>query len=156
MQVLIKSALLFGAICSISSNAYSQNSDVESVKQVIVTLFDGMRAADSSIVASTFVSDAIMHSVYTNREGEVVRNVGSLEGFLTSIATPRSEILDERIGSYNINIDGDLASVWTPYQFYVGENFSHCGVNSFQMMRKNDEWKIIYIVDTRRRSDCIE
>ena len=64
--------------------------------------------------------------------------------------------LEERITFSSIHIDGNLASVWTPYQFYFQGKFSHCGVNSFQMVKENGEWKIQYIIDTRRKDNCID
>ena len=54
----------------------------------------------------------------------------------------------------DIKIDGNLASVWTPYEFYLDNNFSHCGVNSFQLFNNNGNWEIIYIVDTRKKLGC--
>ena len=130
--------------------------DKAAIQQAIETLFDGMRAGDSSMVASVFADNPPMNSVFMNREGNVIVNEGSLDQFLKSVGTPHDQVYDERISSYDINIDGDLASVWTPYQFYLGEQFSHCGVNSFQMAKLDGEWKIIYIVDTRRRTNCVE
>jgi hypothetical protein len=47
-----------------------------------------------------------------------------------------------------------MAAVWTPYNFYYNGQFSHCGVNSFQVIRFKDGWKIQYIIDTRRRTGC--
>lgn len=64
--------------------------------------------------------------------------------------------LDERIQFDVVKVDGPLASVWTPYKFYFKGQFSHCGVNSFQLVRVNGEWKIQYLIDTRRRNDCGE
>jgi hypothetical protein len=40
------------------------------------------------------------------------------------------------------------------YKFYVGETFSHCGVNSFQLFKDKEGWKIIYLIDTRRKDPC--
>lgn len=54
----------------------------------------------------------------------------------------------------NILIDGNLASVWTDYKFYIDDQFSHCGVNSFQLFKGKDGWKVIYIIDTRRKENC--
>ena len=62
--------------------------------------------------------------------------------------------LDERISFSNVLIDGNLASVWTLYEFYYKGQFSHCGVNSFQLVKSNNEWKIQYIIDTRRKDNC--
>jgi len=53
-----------------------------------------------------------------------------------------------------VKIDGPLAIVWTPYKFYFNGKFSHCGVNSFQLVRFNGVWKIQYLIDTRRRAGC--
>ncbi|MDP5138985.1 MAG: hypothetical protein NWP83_00775, partial [Spirosomaceae bacterium] len=62
--------------------------------------------------------------------------------------------LDERLSGYDIKIDGDMATVWTPYSFFVNNNVSHCGVNAFTLIRQNDSWKILSITDTRRKTDC--
>ncbi|MEM9869076.1 MAG: nuclear transport factor 2 family protein, partial [Bacteroidota bacterium] len=34
--------------------------------------------------------------------------------------------------------------------------FSHCGINSFQMVNFGGEWKIIYLIDTRGKEGCLE
>ncbi|MFP3594978.1 hypothetical protein SB689_23835, partial [Chryseobacterium sp. SIMBA_038] len=64
--------------------------------------------------------------------------------------------LEERIIIEAIHTDGNLASVFTPYSFYLKGKFSHCGANSFQLVKQNEEWKIQYIIDTRRKDNCKE
>lgn len=142
-------------ITAVSFSAEAQQNEPERVQAVIEQLFDGMRESDSSKVATAFTKEAVMQTIGSNQEGEIVINNGNLERFLRAAGTPKDEIWDERISSYNINIDGELASVWTPYQFYRGEEFSHCGVNSFQLVKTGDGWKIFHIVDTRRQDNCI-
>ena len=137
-------------------HAAAQEAEKQAVQKVIENLFDGMREGDSAKVAMSFNRGAIMETIQLNQEGNVVKSTGSLEGFLNAVGTPHDKVWDEKIGSYEIIIDAGLASAWTPYQFYLGEEFSHCGVNSFQLAKLDGEWKIIYIVDTRRRSDCVE
>jgi SnoaL-like domain len=53
-----------------------------------------------------------------------------------------------------IKIDANMAMAWTPYKFYIGENFSHCGVNLFTLVKLEQDWKIVNIIDTRRRQGC--
>ena len=48
-----------------------------------------------------------------------------------------------------------MANAWTPYQFWFNDQFSHCGVNSFQLIKVDNTWKIFFLVDTRRK-DCEE
>jgi hypothetical protein len=141
-------------ILSYAVNA--QKTDREIILSQIETLFDGMRAGDSSAVSKVFRSDATMQSVSKDREGNTRISQGSLSGFKNAVGTPRNDMLDERVGKIQINIDENLATAWVPYSLYVGDSFSHCGVNSFQFVKTVDGWKAISIVDTRRRTECVE
>jgi hypothetical protein len=76
------------------------------------------------------------------------------ENRLTMIATPTSDKYDERIKFEAIHAEKSLASVWTPYSFYINGKRSHCGTNSFQLVKMADGWKIQYIIDTRRKQGC--
>ncbi|HYD90904.1 MAG TPA: nuclear transport factor 2 family protein, partial [Flavobacterium sp.] len=55
---------------------------------------------------------------------------------------------------WQIFVDGGIASAWTPYEFYFEDKFSHCGVNSFQLILEDGKWKITGITDSRRRTAC--
>lgn len=133
--------------------AFSQTEE-EQVEAVIKSLFDGMRAKNADQVAAAFSKDAMMQTVIAKPEGSEVGS-NPVADFVTRIAsTPAETQLDERILEYQIKIDGTMASAWTPYHFYVNDKFSHCGVNSFQLVKMADGWKIVYIIDTRRKEPC--
>lgn len=133
--------------------ALSQTEE-EQVEAVIKSLFDGMRVKNPDQVAAAFSKDAMMQTVIAKPEGSEVGS-NAVADFVTRIAsTPAETQLDERILEYQIKIDGTMASVWTPYHFYVNDKFSHCGVNSFQLVKMADGWKIVYIIDTRRKEPC--
>ncbi|WP_232825973.1 hypothetical protein [Chitinophaga alhagiae] len=113
-----------------------------------------MKKADSAMVKDIFDENAIMQTVVmAPNEGVIVRSA-SIQKFVTAVGTPHTDVWDERITFDKVLIDGPLASVWTPYRFYLGDRFSHCGVNSFQLCKSEKGWKIIYLVDTRRKEDC--
>ena len=135
---------------------YAQNFTGEEaeVEKVILTLFDGMREADSAKVHSVFLDDADMHTVFTDNEGKNNLRKGSLERFLTAVGTPHDVVWDEPVWDMKIDIDGALASVWTKYAFYAGKQFSHCGVDAFQLFKTSEGWKIIQITDTRQKEGC--
>ncbi len=135
--------------------AFSQTEE-EQVQAVIERLFDGMRAKNGAQVAEAFSPEAIMQTIATKPEGtSVVSN--SVADFAKRIGEmPAETQLDERISDYQIKVDGALAAAWTPYRFYVNGKFSHCGVNSFQLVKLAEGWKIVYIIDTRRKEPCEE
>jgi Putative lumazine-binding len=126
----------------------------DSVKMTINHFFEGMKKSDTTLIKSTMMESIVFQTITKNKEGETIVRTENVTAFLTSIATPRKEVADERITFETIKIDANLASVWTPYKFYMGEKFSHCGANSFQLVRQNGVWKIQYIIDTRRKQGC--
>lgn len=142
---------LFGLFfCSL---AFSQTEE-EQVEAVIKSLFDAMRSKNADLLAASFSKDALMQTVISKPEGSEV-GTNAVADFVKRISTTPSETqLDERILDYQIKIDGEMAAAWTPYHFYVNGNFSHCGVNSFQLVKMAGGWKIVYIIDTRRKESC--
>lgn len=147
----MKYFLLFLTLLSIK--AFGQ-SDEDKVKQPIQQFFNGMRQADSSLIKASVAPGAILQTVVKTKEGTTAVRTENMAQFITAVTKPHTEVYDERITFDIIRIDADLAIAWTPYQFYVGDKFSHCGVNSFQLVRLNGEWKIQYIIDTRRKEGC--
>jgi len=137
----------------ISLNTYAQN-DEAAVKQTINDLFKAMKKSDTALMRSIFSRNAVLQTIIKTRDGNTVVRSEPVDSFLVSVGRPHSEVYDERISFDIIKIDADLAIAWTPYKFYAGSNFSHCGVNSFQLVRFNGQWKIQYLIDTRRRQGC--
>jgi len=149
---LILSALLAFMFCL---SGFSQ-SEEKAVEDVIRSLFEGMKSKNAEQVAGAFYQEGLMQTVQVKPEGSTVGS-NSVADFVKRIAsTPAETTLDERILDYQIKVDGTMASAWTPYRFYVNGNFSHCGVNSFQLVKMADGWKIVYIIDTRRKEPCEE
>ncbi len=136
----------------ISFAGFSQSSEEDQVKATITTFFDGMRNADSLVIRNSFASNVIFQTISANNE---VKSQNP-SGFVSSVGKAVKGSLDERITFVSINIDSNLAAVWTPYEFYLNGKFSHCGVNSFQLHKENGLWKIQYIIDTRRKEGCVK
>ena len=127
----------------------------DSVKAVINKMFTGMKNADASLLKSSFADSAIMQTISRNKEGKIEVKSEGTAGFIDFVSKQSPGAADERITFETIKIDGPLAMAWTPYHFYFNGQFSHCGVNSFQLVRLNGDWKIQYIIDTRRRQGCV-
>ena len=143
--------LLTFSVCS--QLALAQSAE-DSVKMVINQMFAGMKNADAALVKSTFSDSVIFQSIATAKDGTVKVVSEDPVAFLDFIGKQARGAADERIVFETVKIDGDLAIAWTPYTFYYNGKFSHCGVDSFQLVRVNGRWKIQYIIDTRRRQGC--
>jgi hypothetical protein len=144
---------VFIILTFVSTTVFAQN-DEAAVRQAVNRLFEGMKRSDTTMIRSAFSIHPILQTIRKSKEGQVTAESEPLDSFLLTVSQPHSRIYDERITFDVVKIDGELATVWAPYKFYLGENFSHCGVDSFQLIKTESGWKIQYLIDTRRRQDC--
>lgn len=134
-------------------NCVKAQSADDSVRSAVNQLFTAMKNADSAMLVSSFADSAILQTVM-EKNGKVEVKTEAVVDFASQLVTMEKNILDERIQFDVIKIDGALATVWAPYEFYYKGKFSHCGVDAFQLVRINGIWKIQYLIDTRRKQGC--
>lgn len=145
--------LFFGISLSVSAQEKDPNDSEQAkqIKQSIAVFFDGLQTGDTLKIQTVCHKDMKLQSIMEKN------NVGKLsfetnEEFYKAIASlPKNIKLEERLLSYNIQIDGTMAQVWTPYEFYIDGKLSHIGTNSFTLLLENNVWKIVHIIDTRRK-----
>ncbi len=126
----------------------------DSVKAVINNLFTGMKTADAALLKTCFADSMVLQTISRDKAGNLVVKNEDPAGFIDFVSKEAPGNADERITFDVVKVDGPLAIAWTPYKFYYKGQFSHCGVNSFQLVRFNGEWKIQYLIDTRRKQGC--
>ena len=137
------------------SGALAQDTAEDTVRQTIELFFKGFHQKDSNLLKETVSPGVILQTIATSNDGKHLVRTEAFDVFLKTITgIPDSVKFQEVINDYKIEVDGPMAHVWTPYEFWLNEQFSHCGVNSFQLVREEERWKIIYLIDTRRKEDC--
>ena len=140
-------------IVTVSTLKAQSNNDKELIVSTIEQLFDGMRQQDTSMIRAVMAPEMQMRTV-RQHNGNTELSGTTPHQFLQAVANAGRIVWDERIGSYEVKVDDALASVWTTYRFYRGDQFSHCGVNVFQLYKTGNDWQIFSVVDTRRSSPC--
>ena len=123
----------------------------KAIKQSISVFFEGLQSSDTLKIQSVCHKEMKLQTI-TEKNTVGGLSYQSNSDFYKSIAAiPKNLKIEERLLSYNIQIDGTMANVWTPYEFYVNDKLSHIGVNSFTLLLENNIWKIVHIIDTRRK-----
>lgn len=151
MRRMLKLSVAIMIFTSVAAPAAAQQTDEQAVRAVVDRLFDGMRSRDTTMMRSTFTEQAQFFSL--DRNGSV--RVDTPSGFIKSIAGAPAELfINEVVHDVEIRIDGPLAVVWTYYDLFLGEKFSHCGYDAMQMLKVGGEWKIVALSDTRRTEGC--
>lgn len=141
-----KFSILLLLILSVAARAQEAEA-----RKTVEAFFVGFHARDTIKMRSTLAKDVVLHSVADKKTGTVLV-VEDVADFLKSMAAIPPEVkFEERLLSWQILEDGTMAQVWTPYEFYVNGKLSHRGVNSFSLAKIGGEWKITYLIDTRRK-----
>lgn len=156
MPRLQRSSLLAALLFSLTASAASAQAPAEPhpALQTVNRLFDAMRARDTAAMRAAFV-DRPMLASWSMREGQPRLTTDSISAFLVSVANaPKELVLDERLYNPKVEVSDGVASVWVEYDLYVSERFSHCGIDAFHLAQTAAGWKVVHIIDTRRRTDC--
>ncbi len=150
IPVLALATILAGLPC----RALAQEDEEAAVMAVVEAMFDAMRAGDGAAMRATLHPTATGASVSVREGVPTLTRETSMDGFVQAVGTPHEEVWDERIWDSEVRVDGNLATAWMKYAFYAGEEFSHCGVDAFQLFKGEDGWKVFHVADTRRREGC--
>ena len=56
--------------------------------------------------------------------------------------------------NFDINVYNGIATAWVPYEFWVEDKFSHCGVDVFTLFEMDGNWKIMSAAYTVEKASC--
>jgi len=142
--------LFFGFSLSISAQE-------KEIKQSISVFFEGLQTADTLKIQTVCHKEMKLQSIMEKNTIGTLSFESNLEFYKSIASLPKNLKIEERLLSYKIQIDGSMAQVWTPYEFYVNGKLSHIGTNSFTLLLENNPegsaWKIVHIIDTRRKKN---
>jgi hypothetical protein len=151
-RVALLLALLAGCATARTAPAPAPNPDADAVIAVTNLLFDAMRTRDTAMVRSLFTPQARLVSLGRQNGVPAMRERAVAE-FVVSVATA-PEPMVERMWNVDVRVEGDLATLWAPYDFYRGERFSHCGMETLQFVRVRGAWLIASFSYTVQPQGC--
>lgn len=145
--------LFFGFSLSISAQEKDPNvsEQAKQIKQSISVFFEGLQTADTLKIQTVCHKEMKLQSIMEKNAIGTLSFESNKEFYKSIAGLPKNLKIEERLLGYKIQIDGSMAQVWTPYEFYVNDKLSHIGTNSFTLLLENNVWKIVHIIDTRRK-----
>jgi hypothetical protein len=142
-------ATLLALLLPIAGQAQTTPTEKE-VYAVVEKFFAGFNAKDTTVMRSTLFGDVKLFTTGTNQQGQAVAREEPASGLMNTIATAQAKLF-EKIFDPAIEVEDGLANVWVRYEFYLNDNYSHCGIDSFLLVKTADGWKIAALADTRRK-----
>lgn len=126
-------------------------SQEKAVQKVVDDFFDAFHVKDT-LQLRKMAHDKIVLSTIVSNGNKSKMKIENYDDFLNTIVSiPDTVVFLEKIINYEIKIDAHIAHVWTPYEFYVNGKLSHKGVNSFTLVKEENSWEIVHLIDTRRK-----
>ena len=126
------------------------DADRAAILSVVQSLFDALAERDGETLRALMHPDVVMRSVEVAGDGERSIATSTVDDLVARVEGS-AEVLTERMFDPEVRISGDLAMVWTPYDFYVGDTLSHCGADAFVLVREDDTWRVTGLSWTRRQ-----
>lgn len=155
MQWLIILSFVLSAVLPLQTYSDQVDTDPkEEVEKVIIDFFDAMRQSDRTEMSSFMTADATLKTVAAGEQDSTILRQTDIAAFLNSVGEADAGSLDEQLISFTAHVDGKLSTAWMGYSFYYDGEFSHCGVNTMNLIQTEGGWKIFSIVDTRRQEGC--
>jgi hypothetical protein len=126
--------------------------DRGAVLAVVDGLFAAMLARDGAAVTELVEPQGIVTSVTMDAGASRVTSSSWAEfaGRLPQAPAP----IRERRFDPEVRIRGDLAMVWSRYDLSIGDTFSHCGTDLFELVRRDGRWRMLHVTYTRERTGC--
>lgn len=120
-------------------------------KQVIISLFDAMRAGDKEKLLSLWAEGASLRRI--TAKGQL--RPDGLQRWANWVGTLKAGQADEQIFNVRVEQFGNLATVWAPFKISLDGKLVGCGVNQFTLAKQQDQgWKIVSGIDTNATGDC--
>ncbi len=137
---------LFGT----GSSACAQDSKKE-VMVVVQSLLDAIGQGDTTAFRSLFLPNAM---IYTVREKDGQPVMASRSPFTDTFRA--GTVIRETMKDTGVEVQahGNMAQVWAPYNLWVNDTFSHCGIDVFTLIKTSRGWRIASLSHTIEKEGC--
>ena len=126
--------------------AQAQTRDAES--KAVIAVADALLAAlstgDNMALARLTMDSAVVGGA--GLRGGV--ESASLRPWAVYINRTGPSTFTERGFGATARVQDRVAQVWMPYDLYIGDKWSHCGVDTFTLMKREGQWRVASLVYT--------
>ena len=146
-------SFLFVLAAALSHHTFGQSDDEKLVRATAEQFFLAIETKDRALLKSIMVPGSLNISTQElqNDQAKITTlNYASMIDLLTGAGNEKKE----RAWDETILVQGHIAVYWAPYDFHVDQKFTHCGIDSFQLIKKDGRWLISNASWTRETLNC--
>lgn len=127
--------------------------DAAAVMAPVNALLAALERNDGAAVLAATLPEGAVTAARTATDGKPQRRTQRWAEYAAALK-PDAARVSERLGEPAIEVDGDVAMVWSPYTVRVNGTPSHCGYNLFDLVRTGGGWKILNVTYSHRTTGC--
>lgn len=152
---VVRTPVAAQANTSASQQTIPDAPDRADILATIDRFFEALAGRDADVLETLFSEQAMDVTTYPERDGQPVR-YGKAGDVVAAIRAGELPKIEEPYWNPIVLQRKTLAVVWTPYEVWVDETLSHCGIDVFNLTRQNGAWIIDSIHWTTEPSACEE
>ena len=147
-------SLLLTTLISMSSIATAQpDAERAAILETVDKFFAALGAHDRNGLAAVTLPGSLNISVSNPLTSTRDIRTQNYTQLLNGLGAEGPEFL-ERYWNPTVLIEGNIAVFWAPYDFHIEGEFSHCGIDSFQLVKRDGTWLLSNLSWTRQRDNC--
>lgn len=157
MWKLSRASVLFLVLVVTNNTALAQADERAAVLAVMQQAFAAVTSGDPDDFRAIQLAEGntlSFRQVPGGEPGSLLMRMTGNEAGLENLKYDGREYLERWIGEPTVLIRGPIALVWGEYDFWIDGKFSHCGVDSVQLAKVDEQWKIANWAWTVEKSDC--
>ena len=141
-------------ICTLlSHSSLSETDQKNAIMETVEKFFLAIEEKDRALLESILIPGSLNISSSELPDGTAELSEMNYEMMVSALTRPGRNAT-ERAWNETILIQGHIAVFWAPYDFHVNGQFTHCGIDSFQLVRNGNEWLISNASWTRETQNC--
>jgi hypothetical protein len=128
----------------------AETPDEKDVLAVVQKTFEGMASNDAGKILASMTADARLYGVRANGVAYAL----AAEQWANRLVSLKSEFNEHFTQPPAVSIHGTIANVWGEYELLRDGKFVHCGVDSFNLLKTAEGWKVAAVFDTEETTGC--
>jgi len=154
-----KQVLLYLVLVSLTLTGNANAEDKE--RDAVLALMDQAFAAVSSRVPDDMRAIQLAEGtsisfrpLLNGKPGELEMRIATNEALAAGDVDDGHKFVERWTGDPTVMIRGPIAVVWGEYEFLIDGVFSHCGIDSADLVKVDGDWKIANWMWTVEKDNC--
>ncbi|MCK5033234.1 MAG: nuclear transport factor 2 family protein [Calditrichia bacterium] len=125
-------------------NLILSQSEEKTIIETVQQFFNALESRDTTLARNVLLYDGQFFSVRESNSNINIKKT-THSNFIKKLNSS-NEPIRETMHDPVVLIHKQVAIVWTKYEFYKNEEYSHNGVDAFSLLKTSDGWRIAGII----------